>query len=89
MDQDLESTSLLEDIKEYSIKELDQLSEMTKQVLAHWKSMLRPDLKEVTRKAIEISIEISENDLQLIANEKKIKIGMKGVKGKGSTPNNG
>jgi len=73
----MEDQSLLEDIKEYSIKELGQLEEMTKQVLDHWKSMLGPDLKEGTRKAIEISIEISENDLQLIANEKKAKAAKK------------
>ena len=70
----MEEESLLEDIKEYSLKELEQLESMTKQVLDHWHSMMRPDLKESTKKAIEISIEIAENDLKLIKNEKQIKI---------------
>jgi hypothetical protein len=70
----MEEESLLEDIKEYTLKELEQLESMTKQVLDHWHSMMRPDLKESTKKAIEISIEIAENDLKLIKNEKEIKI---------------
>ena len=66
----MEEDTLLEDIKEYSSKELEQLEEMTRQVLSHWKSMMRPDLKEDIKNAIKISIEISENDLLLIAEEK-------------------
>ena len=70
----MEEESLLDDIKQYSFKELKQLETMTQQVLDHWNSMMRPDLKEGTKKAIELSIEIAKNDLKLIKEHKKIKI---------------
>lgn len=73
----MEEESLLDDIKEYSFKELEQLETMTHQVLEHWNSMMRPDLKEGTKKAIELSIEIAKNDLKLISEQKKIKIAHK------------
>jgi hypothetical protein len=70
----MEEQTLLDDIREYSLKELHQLESMTQQVLDHWHSMIRPDLKEGVKKAIELSIEIAENDLKLIRAQKEIKI---------------
>ena len=70
----MEEESLLDDIKDYSLKDLEQLENMTRQVIDHWKSMISPQIKEGTKKAIEISMEIAENDLRIILEQKQIKI---------------
>ena len=68
----MEEDSLLEDIKEYSSKDLRDLERMTQEVLQHWKSMLsHPSITESTKKAVEMSIQTSENDLKIIKEQLK------------------
>jgi hypothetical protein len=68
----MEEDSLLEDIKEYSSKDLRDLERMTEEVLQHWKTMLsHPNITESTKKAVEMSIQTSENDLKIVREQLK------------------
>ena len=60
-----------DEIKEYTVQELNQLTKMTNDVLEHWIKMLEgvPADKDGLRMAIKMSIQQAETDLQLISNE--------------------
>jgi len=63
--------SLLSEIKEYSIKDIEQLIKMTESVREHWKTMLAdtPCLGPAMKMAIELSIKNADDDLAIMANE--------------------
>lgn len=69
--QEEELVDFSDEIKEYTVQELNQLTKMTSDVLEHWIKMLEgvPPDKEGLRMAIKISIQQAETDLQLISKE--------------------
>jgi hypothetical protein len=62
---------LLQDVKSYTISELNQLMKMTTDVRDHWKNMLKeiPDDKEGLKMAIQMSIKQAEDDIETITKE--------------------
>ena len=63
--------TLAEDVKGYTVKELEQLLKMTEEVRRHWKSMLenKEKMNEGLGMALELSVQEAENDLKLITSE--------------------
>jgi len=62
--------TLIQDIKEYSPTELEQLRQMTGEVLDHWTKMLKEhELKEGVKIAVKMSIKQAKEDIRIISEE--------------------
>ena len=67
---DFDLSNLCQEVKEYTLKELQQLQKMTQDVRDHWLKMTQEhELKEGLLNAIKMSIEQTEIDLKIILDE--------------------
>ena len=66
-----EADTLAQDVKEYTLKELQQLKQITEDVLKHWKGM--PPQQGAMEKAISLSVKQAEDDLKIINDEIEVK----------------